>query len=474
LPLRPSTADLSSSESISPYRNFQLFTLHHCAAKISRRPSDLAHNRRKVFSPDEVCWGGEVQMRYMVIPSPLLVAALAIPAVGQPVDPLRVTILDVGMVSQSLRITMATSGLDDHEVGRSAIAVSAWLDGVPIQAEVPLIHMPARFAMELDLAAGAVRVAGITVGEFAPVQRVDENLQFPVEVTLRRGPSAATARQLVAIPLPTVVVPGYLNELSGPGETLLAAFRRHGYRDTGLAQTIFWFAYPSLHVSFEEAALALDAYVRQVVLPATYARKINVVGYSLGGLLARRNIAYDPDGWGRFVNRLVLVGVPNEGVVMPYAYRNVPSFVPYMYMAHTEASRAMFPTFPFWRTAPGQPWGTPPDGGTPLLAQLNARPIPAGVRLFTLYGSSEHGDEAAQTMLGVTDAGGSLAYGHGDGIVLAASAQGLPIQGGGGVASFAGHEIQRVNLGPVGHMSLLATGADKILAVLLDRILDRV
>src|SRR5262245_5456604 len=152
-------------------------------------------------------------MRHIVVASLLLVAVLAlpvIPAVGQPVDPLDVTILDVGIVSQSLRITMATSGLDDRDAERPMIAVSAWLDGVPIRAEVPLIHMAARFAMDLDLAAGAVRVAGITVGEFTPVQRFDENLQFPVEVTLRRGQFAATARRLVTIPLPTVVVPGYL------------------------------------------------------------------------------------------------------------------------------------------------------------------------------------------------------------------------------------------------------------------------
>jgi pimeloyl-ACP methyl ester carboxylesterase len=416
-------------------------------------------------------------MRHIVISSLLLVAVLAlpaIPAVGQPVDPLRVSIQDVGMVSQSLRITLATSGLDDREAGRSAIAVSAWLDGVLIQAEVPLIRMPARFAMDMDLAAGAVRVAGITVGEFPPVQRFDENLEFPVEVTLHRGQFATTARQLVTIPLPTVVVPGYLNELSGPEQTLLTAFRRHGYRDTGLAQTIFWFAYSSLHMSFEEAAHDLDAYVREVVLPATYARKINVVGYSLGGLLARWNIAYDPDGWGRLVDRLVLVGVPNEGAVMPYVYRNVPPFVPYGYMAHTQAAHAMLPTFPFWRAGPGQPWGTPAEGRNPLLTQLNARPIPASVRLFTFYGSSERGDAAAATMQGVTDEGGGVSYGHGDGIVLAASALGLPIQGGSGVAAFADHEIQRTNLGPVGHMSLLATGAEKVVAVLLDRVLDMV
>ena len=436
-------------------------------------------------------------MRHTAVPSLVLVALLAIPAAGQPLNPFHVTIMDVGMVSQSLRITMETSGSDDREAGRSAVAVSAWLDGVPIQAEVPLIHMPARFSLDLDLAAGAVRIAGVTVGEFAPVQRFDENLIFPVEVTLRRGPFAATARRLVAIPLPTVVISGYANELRRPDQALLAAFRRRGYRDTGPAQTVFWFAYPSLHMTFEEAAHELDAYVRQVVLPATYARKINVVGYSLGGLLARWNIANALDGWGRLVNRLVLVGVPNEGVVMPYVYRNTPEFVPYAYMAHTQAARAMLPTFPFWRAALGQPWGTPPDGGNPLLAQLNAMPIPADVRLYSFYGSMDPGGVGVAvdvrlfilfgsldledaggtlTLLGVTgESGGAVfTYGPGDGVVLVASALGLPIQGGDGVAAFAGHEIQRVDLGPVAHVSLLAAGAEKILAVLLDRVLDRV
>ena len=80
------------------------------------------------------------------------------------------------------------------------------------------------------------------------------------------------------------------------------------------------------------------------------------------------------------------------------------------------------------------------------------------------------------TLLGVTgESGGAVfTYGPGDGVVLVASALGLPIQGGDGVAAFAGHESQRVDLGPVAHVSVLAAGAEKILAVLLDRILDRV
>ncbi len=419
-------------------------------------------------------------MRSVVILSVVLVAALAVvavPAIGRAIELPRVTILDAGMVSQSFRIMLATSGLDGHDDDRPTIAVSAWLDGVPIRAALPLIHMPARFAMDLDLAAGAVRVGGITVGEFPPLRPFDENMQFPVEVTLQRGTLSATARAMVAIPLPTVIVPGYLSEIGGPDEGVLAAFRQHGYRDRGMAPTLFWFSYRSLHMSLEESARDLDAYVRRVVLPATFARKVNIVGYSLGGLLARWNIAYDPEGWGTRVNRLILVGVPNEGTVTPYVYSRAASFLPYAWWAQTKAARELLPTFPFWRAGPAHSWGTPPDAGNTLLAQLNARPIPLGVRLYIFYGSSDPADTgAAHTLAGVTgETGGvSLSYAYGDGIVLAASAQGLPILGGTGVAAFADRTIPCVSLGPVDHQSLLRAGADRIAAALLDRVLDKV
>jgi hypothetical protein len=101
------------------------------------------------------------------------------------------------------------------------------------------------------------------------------------------------------------------------------------------------------------------------------------------------------------------------------------------------------------------------------------RPIPADIRLYIFYGSSEPRDPATgHTLVGIT--GGSPSYAPGDGIVLAASAQGLPIQGGSGVAAFADREIPRVNLGSVGHMLLLRAGAERIVAALMDRMRDKV
>ncbi len=130
-------------------------------------------------------------MRHTVIPGALLVALLAlaaIPAAGQPLDPPRVAILDVGMVGHSLRIT--TAGLGDSQAEPPTVAVSAWLDSVPIRAALPLIHMPPRFAMDLDLPAGVVRVGGVAVGTFHPVLPFTENMRFPIEVTVRHGPRA--------------------------------------------------------------------------------------------------------------------------------------------------------------------------------------------------------------------------------------------------------------------------------------------
>ena len=419
-------------------------------------------------------------MRHAVIAGSLLVVLLAVAAssaVGQPVDPPHVAILDVGMVRQSLRITMATANLGDSRGDPPAVTISVQLDGVPIRATLPLIHMPSRFAMDLDLAAGVVRVGGVPVGQFALVPLFRENLRFPVEVTVRRGLLVATARKTATILLPTVIIPGYLNEDDRPSQEVLAVFRRHGYADAGEAQNLFWFAYPSRQVTLPEGARGLAAYVRRVVLPATYAARVNIVGYSLGGLMARWNVAYDVDGWGALVTRLVLVGVPNEGAVMTYLGSHAPSVLPFSGLGRTSAARAFMPTFPFWRATPAQPWGTPPDAENAVLAGLNARTMPPDIRVYLFYGSHDPGDPAGpQTSAGITGVlpGAALSYGAGDGVVLAASAQGLPIRGGKGVPGLADRPVLRVDLGAVYHTRLLDAGADRIAGALLDRFFNRV
>jgi putative serine esterase DUF676 len=396
-----------------------------------------------------------------------LLGPLAVSAVGHPLEELQVAIVRAGMAgSHWLRVDLATAGLNAQVADPAELALDARVGERAIHAALPLRRMPSRFPVVLDLAAGTIRVAGVTIGSFQPVPPFQDNVRIPIVATVSQGTSAAAAHTTVVVPLPTVIVPGYLNELSAPDGDLMAALARQGYREHGPAPTLFWFRYESRQCSLEVGGRKLADYVRQVVLPATYASKINIVGYSLGGLLARWNVAYDVDGWATLVSRLLLVGVPNEGTVHAYVYASYPVIT----FARTPAVRSMLPTFPYVRAAEGEPWETPPGGSNPALAALNERSMPAGIRLFIFYGSAAaDSGGGVRTYAGVT---GSLpdalfSYGAGDGVVLVESAQGLPIRGGAGVAALA-HAV-RVNLGAISHRRLLAAGADGIAAVLTDQ-----
>ena len=410
-------------------------------------------------------------MRGLLVPTTiitLLFSALAVPAVGHPETPTGVVILGAGMVDgHSVRVDIAAPDAGATPGDTREIELDAWPGGVHAHGSVPLVGLPPRLPipMDVDLAGGAVKVGAVKVGEFPPVPRFTENVRFPVRVTLRQGGRVTTAERTVTLLLPTVIVAGYANELSGRDGGVLGVLKQHGYRDNGRAPTLFWFDYPSHELTLEQAAHALAGYVNGTVLPRTYAAKINVVGYSLGGLMARWNVQFDVDGWGTLVNRLLLVGVPNEGSVLPYMYRDVPTYVPYGYLVHSPAVREMLPTFPFWRRSSTDAWSTPPDAGNPVLAELNNRPMPAGVQVELYYGSGQ------QTVTALTE-DGAATLGPGDGIVPAASALGGPIQGGSGVPALLAPNVVRIDLGAVGHTSLMSAGVTERFAAALLRQFD--
>jgi hypothetical protein len=320
-----------------------------------------------------------------------------------------------------------------------------------------------RVPASIDLPAGRIRVGGdVSVAEFTPVPPLEENLPISVEIVVRQGDTMAVARQTAVMRLPTVIVPGYLNDIAEAADPeVMSGFERRGFSAAGPSPDLFWFSYRSRALSLRDAAAALAAYVRNVVLRAAYAARINVVGYSLGGLIARWNIAFEP-GWSRLVNRLILVATPNEGTVAAYVYAWYPAGI----LARTRAARELMPTFPFWRPDPQSPWTIPPDGRNPTLAELNLHPLPESVRAYALFGRREGG-----AMSGVTgrfpDAG--FSFGPGDGVVLAASVLGLPVNGGGGVPGLTDRFVAAIDLGPQRHLRLLVLAAPKIADILIDR-----
>jgi hypothetical protein len=423
-----------------------------------------------LFLPEVVIMGGRFVLLLVILTLAGTPPVLAF--AGQPPAP-SVRIMNLGVAGgRVLQVDVATSGVPHQDAEPATAAFTVWLDGVPAHAVLPLIDMPERFTMNFDLPQGVVSVGGIQIGSFHPVLPFDENMRFPVEVRLRSGTVEVADRQDVTILLPTVIVPGYLNELGSRDEGVIAGLRRYGYTASGASPTLFWFTYPSRHVSLDEGGRALAAYVRRVVLPASYASKINVIGYSVGGLVARWNIGYDVDGWSGLVNRLVLVGVPNEGTVMAYLDRQAPTYLPIGSMARTRLAATLEPTFPFWRPDAGHSWETPPARENTLLEQLNTRPLPSGVRVYLVYGSNDPDHVAGpQTTQGVTGQlpDGELSFGAGDGIVLAASAQGLPINGAPGVPGLAERAVLRIDVGPVYHTRVLDAGAAAIGRGLVDR-----
>ena len=257
---------------------------------------------------------------------------------------------------------------------RETIGATAAVDGETIEQPTTAFAGPMdHFSVVLDLRAGQSRIGGVVTADFPPIPPPGENTPVTLEIVVRQGAETAAARQTGLLLLPTVLVPGYLNEIWGKQQDVLNIFRRWGYRDTGPSPNLFWFTYPSRRLGLEEIAHLLAAYVRDVVLPTAYASRFNVVGYSAGGLPARWNAAFEPS-WKHLANALFLIAVPNEGSVMSYIY----AWYPVAKLARTPAARSFLPTFPFWRPAPGAPWEIPQRRRERRTRALERATAPAG------------------------------------------------------------------------------------------------
>lgn len=145
------------------------------------------------------------------------------------------------------------------------------------------------------------------------VRKLDGPLEFSLQAIAAERDGGSTTRPVERrVPVPVVFLPGLGNETAPDvASGVFAAavdLAAGGIYDTGGdAPTFVVHGYDSLGESLSSSARGLQKRVRRVLRGTPFAR-VDVVGYSMGGLVARRWAA---DG-GK-ARRMVFLGTPNEG-----------------------------------------------------------------------------------------------------------------------------------------------------------------
>lgn len=242
------------------------------------------------------------------------------------------------------------------------------------------------------------------------VPRFTDNARFSITAEMSEGGQACASTPADAVVLlPTIVVPGIDPLAFIPGtnpyrlDPLIKYFQNNSnVIPTLLGQAYRWAGsqppYPTLYElfynrntsTFSEGAAALASLVAQV-RASTYADRVNIVGHSKGGLIARAYAA----GNGTQISRLLMCQTPNVGSL--------------------DASLFALPLYNdleaiwnWYRKDTNHPFMNP-DSNTELQA-LNQQLLPGGVTYYILYSQS------FSSVLTATGIAGhiSLAYTNGD------------------------------------------------------------
>ncbi len=146
------------------------------------------------------------------------------------------------------------------------------------------------------------------------LRRLTEPLVFAVTAVVEERAGGRVERAINrSVPVPTIVIPGLGNELT-PGATDLFAtalnFATGGDHVTdGKHPSLVVHEYPSLDGSLRTHAKGLRKAAKRLLRGSTFGQ-VDLVGYSLGGLVARQVLA---DHGSRGVRRVIFLGTPNEG-----------------------------------------------------------------------------------------------------------------------------------------------------------------
>lgn len=151
------------------------------------------------------------------------------------------------------------------------------------------------------------------------LRRLTEPLSFDLEVAVSETGGATVQREVeVTVPVPVVFLGGLGNETApGSGDAFAAALNlaRGGVHELGPdGADLVVHEYPSLSTSIPKLGKRLHATARKLLKGSAFAQ-VDVVGYSMGGLVARSWIAQQ--GAGR-CRTCVLLATPNEGSPLAY------------------------------------------------------------------------------------------------------------------------------------------------------------
>ncbi|MCD6412452.1 hypothetical protein J7K91_02135 [bacterium] len=262
--------------------------------------------------------------------------------------PPKIELLSAKMVSPTeLGIAVKVWFPETSENYSRFIKFNATINGQPIEEEIDitgLIQLGEEVKIGIDPSGNLDPATPLKIDlKKWKVKRFTKNEKFILRAIayFKDGPVSEPDEKEVKILLPTIVIHGLMAKPGGLlpiwlqrflSRFLSFFFAYHNFMhylqketrgdfitgydiEEGRYKTLWWFSYDSIKGTPQGVAQKLDELITQQIIDPekgmTYAAKVNLIGHSLGGLVAR----YYTASWGgaEKVHRVIMIGAPNNG-----------------------------------------------------------------------------------------------------------------------------------------------------------------